>query len=88
MYLSEAMLYHDTKLEQASLDILAEKIEEVSRRILINLPPQSFERIVTRSVSGELRPDFFQPTHIHKVQNSGAGVKNLVTYFSSTVRYF
>mmetsp|Transcript_24258 Transcript_24258/g.54218 ORF Transcript_24258/g.54218 Transcript_24258/m.54218 type:complete len:519 (+) Transcript_24258:699-2255(+) len=47
VYLSEAMLYHDTKLEQASLDILAEKIEEVSRRILINLPPQSFERIVT-----------------------------------------
>jgi len=51
VYLSEAMLYHDTKLEQASLDILAEKIEEVSRRILINLPPQSFERIVTRSAS-------------------------------------
>ena len=59
MYLSEAMLYHDTKLEQASLDILAEKIEEVSRRILINLPPQSFERIVTRSVSVASVQTFF-----------------------------
>jgi len=53
------MLYHDTKLEQASLDILAEKIEEVSRRILINLPPQSFERIVTRSVSVASVQTFF-----------------------------
>lgn len=46
-YLSEAMLYHDEKLEQASIDILAEHIEEVSRRALTKLPPSSFERIVT-----------------------------------------
>lgn len=59
VYLSEAMLYHDAKLEQASLDILAEKIEEVSRRILINLPPQSFERIVTRSDKSPFRYFFF-----------------------------
>jgi hypothetical protein len=46
-YLSEAILYHDEKLEQASIDILAERIEEVSRRALTKLPPSSFERIVT-----------------------------------------
>lgn len=46
-YLSEAMLYHDERLEQASIDILAEHIEEVSRRTLTKLPSSSFERIVT-----------------------------------------
>lgn len=46
-YLSEALLYHDDKLVQASVDILAERIEEVSRRTLTKLPPSSFERIVT-----------------------------------------
>jgi hypothetical protein len=46
-YLSEAILYHDEKLEQASIDILAAHIEEVSRRALTKLPPSSFERIVT-----------------------------------------
>jgi hypothetical protein len=46
-YLSEAILYHDEKLEQASIDILAERIEEVSRRALTKLPASSFERIVT-----------------------------------------
>jgi len=46
-YLTGAVLYHDEKLEQASIDILAERIEEVNRRTLTKLPPPSFERIVT-----------------------------------------
>ncbi len=44
-YLTEAMLYHDEKLELASIDILAERIEEISRRTLTKLSPSSFERI-------------------------------------------
>ncbi len=46
-YLTEAILYHDEKLELASIDILAERIEEISRRTLTKLPPHSFERIVS-----------------------------------------
>jgi hypothetical protein len=46
-YLTGAVLYHDEKLEQASIDILAERIEEINRRTLTKLPPPSFERIVT-----------------------------------------
>jgi len=44
-YLTEAMLYHDEKLELASIDILAERIEEISRRTLTKLSPSSFERM-------------------------------------------
>lgn len=46
-YLSEAILYSDEKLEQASIDILAERIEEINRRTLNKLSPSSFERIFT-----------------------------------------
>jgi len=46
-YLAEAILYHDEKLEHASVDILAERIEEINRRTLTKLPPSSFERIVS-----------------------------------------
>lgn len=46
-YLNEAILYHDCKLEHASIDILAERIEEINRRTLTKLSPQSFEMIVT-----------------------------------------
>lgn len=46
-YLSEAILYHDNKLEKASIDILAERIEEINRRTLTKLLPHSFERIVS-----------------------------------------
>jgi hypothetical protein len=47
VYLTEAILYHDEKLEKASIDILAERIGEISRRTLIKLPPTSFERIIS-----------------------------------------
>ena len=47
VYLTEAILYHDEKLETASIDILAERIEEINRRTLTKLPPASFERIVS-----------------------------------------
>ncbi|KAL7541298.1 hypothetical protein ACHAXR_012041 [Thalassiosira sp. AJA248-18] len=47
IYLHESILYHDEKLEHASIDILAERIEEVNRRTLTKLSPTSFERIVT-----------------------------------------
>mmetsp|Transcript_22665 Transcript_22665/g.47409 ORF Transcript_22665/g.47409 Transcript_22665/m.47409 type:complete len:533 (-) Transcript_22665:38-1636(-) len=47
VYLSESLLYHDEKLENASIDILASRIEEINRRTLARLPPSSFERIVT-----------------------------------------
>lgn len=46
-YLAEAILYHDNKLEMASIDILAERIEEINRRTLTKLLPHSFERIVS-----------------------------------------
>mmetsp|Transcript_30999 Transcript_30999/g.56209 ORF Transcript_30999/g.56209 Transcript_30999/m.56209 type:complete len:540 (+) Transcript_30999:89-1708(+) len=46
-YLTESILYHDEKLEHASIDILAERIEEINRRTLTKLPPSSFERIVS-----------------------------------------
>ena len=47
-YLSVAMLYHDEGREQASIiDILAEYIEEVSRRTLTKLPSSLFEQIGT-----------------------------------------
>jgi hypothetical protein len=46
-YLAEAILYHDEKLEMASIDILAERIEEINRRTLTKLLPHSFERIVS-----------------------------------------
>mmetsp|Transcript_16222 Transcript_16222/g.29298 ORF Transcript_16222/g.29298 Transcript_16222/m.29298 type:complete len:543 (-) Transcript_16222:72-1700(-) len=46
-YLTESILYHDEKLEQASINILAERIEEINRRTLTKLPPSSFERIVS-----------------------------------------
>jgi hypothetical protein len=46
-YLAEALLYHDEKLEMASIDILAERIEEINRRTLTKLLPHSFERIVS-----------------------------------------
>uniref|UniRef100_A0A7S2KUB0 BTB domain-containing protein n=1 Tax=Skeletonema marinoi TaxID=267567 RepID=A0A7S2KUB0_9STRA len=44
-YLSEAIVYHDEKLENASIAILAENIEEINRRTLTKLSPSSFERI-------------------------------------------
>ena len=44
-YLAEAILYHDEKLELASIDILAERIDEINRRTLTKLSPSSFERI-------------------------------------------
>ena len=44
-YLSEAIIYHDEKLELASIAILAENIEEINRRTLTKLSPSSFERI-------------------------------------------
>mmetsp|Transcript_43859 Transcript_43859/g.92246 ORF Transcript_43859/g.92246 Transcript_43859/m.92246 type:complete len:531 (+) Transcript_43859:158-1750(+) len=46
-YLTESIIYHDEKLEHASIDILAERIEEINRRTLTKLPPASFERIVS-----------------------------------------
>jgi ribosome maturation protein Sdo1 len=46
-YLTESILYHDEKLEHASIDILAERIEEINRRTLTKLPPSSFERIMS-----------------------------------------
>lgn len=46
-YLSEALQYHDEKLECAAIDILAERIEEVHRKHLVKLHPSSFERVVT-----------------------------------------
>jgi len=46
-YLTESTLYHDEKLEHASIDILAERIEEINRRTLTKLPPSSFERVVS-----------------------------------------
>jgi len=46
-YLTESILYHDEKLENASIDILAERLEETNRRTLTKLPPQSFERILS-----------------------------------------
>mmetsp|Transcript_25077 Transcript_25077/g.54051 ORF Transcript_25077/g.54051 Transcript_25077/m.54051 type:complete len:543 (+) Transcript_25077:188-1816(+) len=46
IYLTESILYHDEKLEHASIDILAERIEELNRRTLTKLPPSSFERII------------------------------------------
>lgn len=46
-YLAEAILYHDEKLEVASIDILAERIEEINQRTLTKLLPHSFERIVS-----------------------------------------
>lgn len=46
-YLAEAILYHDNKLEMASIDILAERIEEINRQTLTKLLPHSFERIVS-----------------------------------------
>ncbi|KAL9184383.1 hypothetical protein ACHAXT_002469 [Thalassiosira profunda] len=46
-YLNESITFHDEKLEQASIDILAERIEEINRRTLTKLPPYSFERIVS-----------------------------------------
>lgn len=48
-YLMESILYHDEKLQQASIDILAERIEEVNRRLLNKIPPSSFERIISSS---------------------------------------
>ena len=47
IYLMEASLYHDEKLEHASIDILAERIEEINRRTLTKLPPSTFERIMS-----------------------------------------
>lgn len=47
VYLTEAVQYHDEKLEHASINILAERLEEVHRRTLAKLAPASFERIVS-----------------------------------------
>ena len=44
-YLTEAIVYHDEKLELASIAILAENIEGINRRTLTKLSPSSFERI-------------------------------------------
>ncbi len=46
-YLADATLYRDEKLEMASIDILAERFDEINRPTLTKLLPCSFERIVS-----------------------------------------
>ena len=48
-YLADAILYGDKKLETSSIDILAERFEDINRRTLTKLLPCSFERIVSSS---------------------------------------